>query len=122
MVQSLHDQVTRHIATANSLYDSGHYDWALFMWHLALEKTLKARMITQNKDRLYIHDLLRLATAADLDLTPDEIDELTEINSFNIEARYDDFKTAFYLKATKQYADQWKSISMKLYKKFLLSV
>lgn len=53
------------------------------------------------------HDLVKLAHEAKIDLTESQKEELKEITSFNIEARYDDIKLSFYKKATKEYAEKW---------------
>jgi len=44
--------------------------------------------------------------------------QLTEISTFNIAARYDDYKFKFYKKATHEYAKKWLAVSKKLYKEF----
>jgi HEPN domain-containing protein len=108
-------QSGRDIATATDLFVTNHYDWSLFMWHLAIEKILKACIISQDKQPLYIHDLYRLAQEAHIELTPELIAELNEITTFNIEARYDNIKLAFYKKATKEYTTKWISICQAIY-------
>lgn len=61
----------------------------LFFAHLALEKTLKAH-ICKSTGKLAppIHNLVRLAERAGLDLAENSIDLLAEVNEFNIEGRY----------------------------------
>jgi len=34
-------------------------------------------------------------------------EDLAELNSFNIRARYDDYKKEFYDKATRKYCEEW---------------
>lgn len=41
--------------------------------------------------------------------------QLNEITTFNIEARYDDYKLSFYKKANKEYAEEWSEICEKIY-------
>lgn len=65
---------------------------------------------------LPIHDLLLLARKAGLDLSSQQRDELSEINTFNVRARYDDYKLAFYKKATREYAQKWYPRSMEVFK------
>lgn len=110
-------QSRRDIKTASDLFNTGHYDWSLFMWHLAIEKILKARIIIQGKSPLYIHDLTRLAKEANLILDKEIIAQLNEITTYNIEARYDSIKFAFYKKATKEYALNWVHVCEEIYKK-----
>lgn len=51
-----------------SLFNDGHYAWALFVGHLVLEKLLKACYV-KNVDSKYpqIHHLLKIAESANLD-------------------------------------------------------
>lgn len=108
-------QSEKDIKTATDLYATGHYDWCLFMWHLAIEKILKALIIKKDKPFLYIHDLGRLAQTAGLTLTADFKKQLNEITNYNIEVRYDSIKSAFYKKATKQYATEWMKLCQTIY-------
>jgi len=87
----------------------------LFMWHLAIEKILKARIIFQDKQPLYIHDLSRLAKEAEIELLPELVAQLNEITTYNIEARYDNIKYAFYKKATKEYTTKWIATCRQIY-------
>lgn len=105
----------KDIQTAKDLFKLKHYDWSLFIWHLALEKILKAQLLAQNQIIVYTHDLSRLAKKAKIDFTDEQIKQLNEITTFNIEARYDDYKLSFYNKATKEYAEKWIEISESLF-------
>ena len=107
---------------AEDVFEMRHYDWALFFWQLTLEKALKALLTQKDKTILLIHDLLKLAMKAELELTETEKDELREITTFNTEARYENEKYAFYKKATRKYADVWVKICKKMYKKLLKEV
>lgn len=61
----------------------------LFFAHLSLEKTLKAHVCKQLKTLAPpIHNLVRLAEKAGLQLNEEHIDLLAEVNEFNIEGRY----------------------------------
>ncbi len=61
----------RGLETAKSMFVSKHYDWSLFVGHLAIEKLLKALWIQMNQSNTppKIHNLLRLADGAKLRLT-----------------------------------------------------
>ena len=98
--------------TATTLLKTNKYHHALFFCHLALEKQLKARIVSDSKTNPPpIHNLLQLATHTSLKLSPEQKEQLREINSFNIEARYDDYKLRFYKKATVEYANNWYTIT-----------
>jgi len=90
--------------TAGILFASGRNTYALFFCHLAIEKLLKALVVRKtNAHAPYDHNLQRLALDAGLQLSEAMQESLAEINTFNIKARYDDFKSQFYKKATAEY-------------------
>jgi len=67
------------------------------------------------KTIIFTHDLIRLAKQAEIVLTDKIITQLNEVTTFNIEARYDDYKLSFYKKATKSYAQKWSKICENFY-------
>ena len=101
-------EADRHWKTAHSLFHTGHYDWALFVGHLTLEKLLKAIIINNDKvPAPFIHNLQELARRTHLPLDQGRIEDLGEITTFNIEARYDTARLTFYKRCTKSYANRW---------------
>lgn len=97
----------RDRATAQSLLELKRFDWSLFIYHLAIEKLIKALVVQVAKTPPPIHQLNRLAELAQVTIPNNYRDWLTEITDFNIEARYDDEKLSFYRKATADYAATW---------------
>ena len=99
----------RDLETAKSMLGSRHYDWSLFVGHLAIEKLLKALWIQCNQSNTppKIHNLLRLADGAKLILTEDEKQLLGEVNEFQIETRYAQFKLEFYKKCTPPFTEEY---------------
>ena len=94
---------------------TNHRDWALFMWHLVIEKMLKAVISQKGKTSLATHNLIKLVRQANLEL-PDKYEEyLKEITGFNLEARYDDYKFSFYKKATKKFTAKWVIVCEEIY-------
>jgi HEPN domain-containing protein len=90
----------------DSLFNNGHYSWSLFVGHLVLEKLLKAcyaKFI--NVDPPRIHNLLKIAEDAGLTLTKDQKIFLDEATTYNLHARYRDFKDRFHKMATKEYTE-----------------
>ncbi len=74
---------------AKELVDRGRVRHGLFFGHLALEKLLKAHVCKQTRDLApKIHNLVRLAETARLELCPEYLDLIAEMNAFNIEGRY----------------------------------
>jgi len=94
--------------TMQHLYESGDYMWSLFIGHLVIEKLLKAYYV-HKKDENYpmIHNLLRIAEKAGLDLNDEQQLFFSTVTGFNINARYDDFKQSFYQKCTQEYTVIW---------------
>jgi HEPN domain-containing protein len=90
---------------AESMYQTGYFVWCLFIGHLVLEKTLKAIYVQSSNNKVppKIHNLLKLSTLSNLDLSAEQIDVFEDVNDFHIEGRYSEFKNELYKVATKQY-------------------
>lgn len=101
------ESATRNREAANDNFKTGHYDWALFLWHLTLEKTIKGIVTKSGNVPPPTHDLRKLLSIANILLNESQQEEVKEINTFSLEARYDDYKLSFYKKATKEYAELW---------------
>jgi len=80
---------------------------ALFFGHLAIEKMLKALCAAKRIAIPFDHKLLKLADEAGLALSQAQEMELGIITSFNINARYDDYKLRFHQLCTPKYANMW---------------
>ncbi len=95
--------------TAEHLFATEKYDWCLFIGHLVLEKILKAHFVQDNDNRLppKTHNLIKLAENTQLDITEEQKILLDEINDFNLEARYPQFKNEFYKKCTKEFSEYY---------------
>lgn len=94
-----------------SMFNSKHYHWSLFIGHLVIEKLLKALFVKANGVNISvpkIHDLLSLAEKSKITLTEEQQNILDEITSFNINARYQDYKLSFYKKCNAKYTRQQK--------------
>ncbi len=91
------------------IFEAGKYDWALFVGHLALEKILKAHWVKGNEGSTppKIHDLLKLVNESNLKLNDADKEFLLEVNDFNIEVRYIDYKLDFHKKCTKEFAEEY---------------
>ncbi len=100
---------------AETLFQTGKYDWCLFLAHLVLEKTFKA-LYVQNVGKLAprIHDLTRLSNMAKIGLKEETLEFLDAVNTFNMSTRYPDEKFKFYklctLEFTKYHFNQIKEI------------
>ena len=92
----------------NVLYDNKEYMNALFFGHLTLEKLLKALYVKTHKDVHVppIHNLVKLAMKCNLELDELSRNQLGLINTFCIEAWYDDIKREFYKKCTYEFTTE----------------
>ena len=92
--------------TVTHLFETKDYHWSLFIGHLVIEKLIKAVYAKVSEDYQSVpfsHDLLYLAEKAGIELTDELKTKLAVITSFNIQARYPDYKKAFYDKCTRDY-------------------
>jgi HEPN domain-containing protein len=93
------------LRVADHLVEKGDYSYALFFGHLAIEKLLKALYAARHHEHAPpIHNLVRLAKAAGIDLGESQADSLVTITAFNVEARYPDMKRSFRQMCTAEYA------------------
>lgn len=96
--------------TMQYLFKGKNYAWSLFVGHIVIEKLLKAFYAkTIDANAPFIHDLLRIAEKAQLKLSEEQKDFLDTLTSFNIKARYDDYKLRFYKMCTKKFAAKYLS-------------
>lgn len=90
------------------LLKSGNYSHALFFCHLCIEKIIKAVIVKKtNAAPPFVHDLVRLAEKAGVALDEKIKIDLAEISTFNIAARYDDYKLQFAKKANKAFSSKY---------------
>jgi HEPN domain-containing protein len=90
------------------LFRSKSYHWALFMGHIAIEKLLKAYFVKNNQNHApFTHNLYRLAELSGLEISEERAEWLFKITTFNINARYDDYKKEFYTMCTVDFAKEW---------------
>lgn len=107
------------LETAEELYKVKKYHFALFFAHLAVEKTLKALVVSQTKNHaIPTHDLILLVKKIKFPTSNVLLEQLVEINKFNIRARYNDYKREFYKLATKEYARLWLNNCQKIIRLF----
>jgi len=119
LINSLLRQAEEEYKTARVLFEEKRYNHALFFGHLVLEKLLKA-LVVKNTKKIYqpIHDLKKLAKSAEIKLSNEQEDDFDEITSFNLSARYDSEKLAFYKKANQEFTEKWFE-KIKHYRKWL---
>ncbi|EKE14776.1 MAG: HEPN protein [uncultured bacterium] len=107
------------LETAKDLFKLGRFSGCLFFCHLVIEKTLKAIYVKVNDTYPPpIHKLVNLANLSKIELDTEIKLYLTEISTFNVEARYDIFKEKLYKKATQEFTQKYFNITKELFIKF----
>ena len=90
------------------LFNSKAYNWALFMGHISIEKLLKAYFVKKNETHApFTHNLYRLAELCEIEISEELAEWLFKITTFNINARYDDYKKEFYATCTVDFTKEW---------------
>ena len=83
------DGAKEDIEVAKQLVANDRIRHGLFFAHFAIEKLLKAKVCqTTNEIAPRMHNLVRLAEIAELNMTESTLDLLAEMNEFNLEGRY----------------------------------
>ena len=91
-----------------TLFHSMTYNWALFMGHVSIEKLLKAYFVKKNQNHApFTHNLYRLAELGELEISEEYAEWLFKITTFNLNARYDDYKKEFYTMCTVDFTKEW---------------
>lgn len=97
----------RDYETMVGLFQIKRHSESLFFGHIILEKILKAHvvMITR-KEAPRIHNLVILASIADLELSNEEKEFLAVVNRYNMRTRYPDIRLNFYRLCTREYTEK----------------
>lgn len=94
--------------SAITLFKANSFSWSLFIGHISVEKLLKAFYVKKHKKHApFIHNLYRLAELNEMVLTDEYADWLDKITSFNLNARYDDYKKEFNLLCNSNFTNEW---------------
>lgn len=74
------------------LFEKSDYVESLFFAHLTIEKLLKAHWVKDNSDNFppRIHNVRLLAEQTNLNLQPNQLVFLEQLNTFQIDGRYPD--------------------------------
>ena len=91
------------------MYKNKKNTWTLFLGHLVIEKLLKGLYAKNNPENPIapkIHNLILLSQKANLEVPTEIREKIQTINTFNISARYDDYKKSFDSKCTDDYTSE----------------
>ena len=98
------DEAQEALQVAEHLFEKRDYSYALFFGHLAVEKIMKALYVARkNEQAPAVHNLVRLAEAAEIALDAPRKEALIKITTFNLEARYPDETRSFRKKCTEDF-------------------
>ena len=109
------EHIKHWLESANESWESAiylakgkHYSLSLFALHLSLEKLLKALWIKESVTDTppYTHDLQKLCDELQLDISAENYDFLSIINSWNIRGRYPDYTKRLYQNTTDKYLNE----------------
>ena len=95
--------------TMKVLYCNKKNTQCLFIGHLVIEKLLKGLYAKNNPENPIapkIHNLILLSQKANLEVPTEIREKIQTINTFNISARYDDYKKSFDAKCTDDYTKE----------------
>lgn len=108
IVQYWIDSSEQNYVTMQNLLKSKDFSWALFLGHLVIEKLLKALYVKKlQKHAIFTHDLLRLANKIEIKISEEYEEWLDEITTFNLNARYDNYKRSFNKLCTSEFTENW---------------
>jgi HEPN domain-containing protein len=94
--------------TMMNLYNSRDNHWSFIIGHIVIERLLKACVVKQTSDHApFTHDLTKLAKLSGISFSEEYLDWLDTISTFNMNARYDSYKEAFYKKCTVEFTSEW---------------
>ena len=87
------------------LFENGDYLHALFFAHLVLEKLIKGHFVQDNVSDFppRTHNLLLLISQTMLVPSAEQLRLLSQVNQFQIEGRYPDYKMTMFKIATENY-------------------
>ena len=100
------DSADNDFDTMKVLLENKKNTWCLFVGHLVIEKLLKGLYARNNSENPIVpktHNLILLSQKANLNVPNDIREKIQIINTFNISARYDDYKKSFQEKCTDDY-------------------
>jgi len=96
------DESSENWNFAQKLLRSKDWVYALFYFHLTLEKLFKALWVKENIDNTppRSHDLQYLHNQTNLNLDAEDYSFLAIVSAWNLETRYPDYKRMIYKRTT----------------------
>lgn len=83
------NQAHYDLETARAMFKTGRYLYVLFCCQQAVEKAIKSIIVKRTSDfPPRLHNLLRLAEVAGIELEPEQEDFVGELSAYYIQTRY----------------------------------
>jgi HEPN domain-containing protein len=94
---------------AERCFNDKDYVFCLFCLHMVLEKTIKGLWVKDNKANIppKIHNLVTLIKQTQTVLNEDDMTFLRDMNKFQLEGRYSDYKLKIYKICTKEFTEEF---------------
>ncbi len=117
------EKITNHWITTSDrdyetmihLFEKKDFHWALFIGHLVIERLLKVAVVKRTENHApFTHDLRRLAKLSQIEFNETNKKRLDTITTFNLNARYDNYKQDFYKRCTPEYTEKWVAVIKEL--------
>jgi AbiV family abortive infection protein len=89
-------------------FNQKDYVFCLFCLHLALEKICKAFWVKDKEENHppRIHNLEKILRQTSIELNQEDWDLLVNMNRFNLEGRYPDYRDLLYKECSKEFTEQ----------------
>ncbi|MBP9883902.1 MAG: HEPN domain-containing protein [Chitinophagales bacterium] len=89
-------------------FEQSDYVFALFCLQMQFEKLAKALWVKQNVENIppRVHDIIAILNETNLELTEDDIRFLYDLNRYQLEGRYPDYRKNIYKITSRRYADE----------------
>lgn len=103
------DSANSDFDTMKVLFENRKNTWCLFIGHLVIEKMLKGIYSRNNQENPIApktHNLILHSQKAKLDVPQEIREKIQVINTFNISARYDDYRKSFEEKCTNDFTSK----------------
>ena len=91
------------------LFSNRKYVYSFFIAHLSIEKILKAHWVKNNKGNIppKVHNLINLVKQSKISLSKEQLKVLAQLNDFQIQGRYPDYKFKINELLTEEFAESF---------------